>query len=403
MGASAPPVGAREAAPSAAAPAVIPAAGSAAAEPVAGAESADDEPQLPQSIAEAAARARELLAAEPAEGAEVVEGAEPAGEETPEAKEAREAAELELRGKLVVKGPGLRGDDGNDAEFEIEASDEESANVLRTWVKGYVRGEQAKAIRQQAQQIREQADEIELGVQLDPLGFITNVIKQPADLDHLFRSLATQKGVLERNAQWIGGLLDAPEAIDAERTVIEADDIKRRDTVGKQIQTTREIRKNAQALVDTTYRAIEQYAPGTWDDDAKGQLYKDIMSDLQEYARANKLVTIDPRVISGPKGLVGKRLARFGVAVTSEAAPSTPGKPAAAVPKAAAPKVLTAEDLIKNRTARRAAGSVAPGAGSPVATVPKPPAYDPKDKRSAIQQAADFAKGALKALNKRPQ
>ena len=388
-----------------AAPASIPAAG-ATETPAAGADDGD-EPELPKNISEAAARARELIAngeqVELEPGEEIDPDAPVIPEnETPEQKQEREEQEA-IAAKLRVKIPGARGDDGVDQELEIEVSDEATANSLRTLVKGYTRGEQARALRQQAQQIRDTADEIELGVQLDPVGFVKNVIKTPADVDHLFRSLAVLPGVLERNSQWVGGLLDAPEALTSERTVIEADDIKRRDAVSAQVTQTREIRKNAQQLVDTTYRAIETMAPADWTDDTKGMLYNDIMNDLQVYARKNKLVTIDPRVLSGPKGLVGRRLSLLGVAVRAEAAPSTPGKPAAPGTKPGAPKGPTGEELVRNRTAKRAAASASPGAGSPVAQIPKPPPYDPKLPGTPIEQAVAHAKAGLKALTRRPQ
>ena len=404
MGTSAPPAPAREAADP-----LVPA-GTTAGTAAPPAASVADVIHAPKTVADAVAEARELLAKQTADGEGTTTGdgaptggeGEPTAEETPDEKAARETAEAELRGKLVVSGPGLRGDDGLDTPFEIEASDEESAQVLRTWVKGYQRGEQAKAVRAQGQQLLEQAEEIQLGVNLDPGGFVAKVIQEPADVDHLVRDLLTRDGVLERLAPWIGGLLDAPEAIKGERTMIEAEDIKRQKVVGEKVQVQRAITRNATQLVDTATNMIETTVPQAWSDEAKGQLYRDVMSDLQAFARANQLVTIDPKVLTGPKGLVARRLATYGVAVRSEGA-LVPAAGTAAPPKAVAPKTLTAEELVKNRRAKRAAASASPGAGSPVASLAKAPAYDPKQKGSPIEQAAAWGKAQLRRMTTRPQ
>ena len=121
-----------------------------------------------------------------------------------------------------------------------------------------------------------------------------------------------------------------------------------------------------------------------------------------EQVGKGQLVTIDPKVLTGPKGLVARRLATYGVAVRSEGA-LVPAAGTAAAPKAPAPKTLTAEDLVKNRRAKRAAASASPGAGSPVASLAKAPAYDPKQKGSPIEQAAAWGKAQLRRMTTRPQ
>ena len=146
--------------------------------------------------------------------------------------------------------------------------------------------------------------------------------------------------------------------------MIEAEDIKRQKVVGEKVQVQRAIKRNATQLVDTATNMIETTVPQAWSDEAKGQLYRDVMSDLQAFARANQLVTIDPKVLTGPKGLVARRLATYGVAVRSEGA-LVPAAGTAAPPKAVAPKTLTAEELVKNRRAKRAAASASPELARP--------------------------------------
>ena len=354
----------------------------------------------PESIADAAARARTLLSQPTADSAPT-DTIPPETVEEDAVDVAPEGVEEQPTVPLVVTGPGLRGEDGNDTPFEIEVSDEQSKQVLETWAKGYVRGEQARAIREEAQGLRDQADEIKFGVEIDPAGFMAAVIQNPNDKAFLFRSLAVEPGILEAHREWLLGVLDAPDALPTEKALIEAEGIKRREKTQAIVAEKREMSQNAMALVRTANKTIETMAPATYSDDSKEALYQDVLADLRQFARDRNLRTVDPRVIPG---LIEKRLARYGVAPRTAPSQSSVSGPAAAGTKPTAPTLPTPETLRKARAAKRAAGSAPPGVGSPVATLPKPPAYDPTKKGTPIQQIADWGRAMIRGSGTvRPQ
>lgn len=324
--------------------------------------------------------------------------------ETPEQTTAREAQEAAAAAELVVAIPPRR---EGEEPFEIEVSDKEAADRLRQLAAAAVRGDQARAIRDEAQAMRDRAEELQLDAELDPAGFIRQVMTKPQDVDHLIRYLLTRDGVMARARDWISGLIETPESVALQQRLVDADDVKRRDSVARAVAVKREVNENARQIVRTLDKSIESMLPATFieNDDAKGIFRNDLLSDIRAYARFQvqrdpDARTVDPRVIPG---LVERRRKLLGLA-----APSATAAPAAAPTPAgskapAATTGPTAEQLKQARAKRRAAASAPPGAGSQVATMQRPPKYDPKQKGTAINQAATYARSVVAALRKRPQ
>lgn len=316
--------------------------------------------------------------------------------ETPEETAAREAQEAATaagtEGDAALRASLPAVADGQDP-LDIEFGDPESAERVRELSAGYVRGKQARAIYDGAQALRDDAENMTYAVEADPGGFVSSVIQRPADMDHLLKYLATRPGVLERNAEYLAGLIEKPDAIEGQSAILEAERIKRRDVVSGQVAIKKEVNANARKIVGTLDTTLDTVMPEGWSADQKAAFREDCLTDIRAFAREKQLRTVDLRVVPG---IVQGRLKRYGVSPRSAGVPAVPTKEV----KSVAPEV-TAEALVKARARRAAASSAPPGAGSPIAAVTKPPAFDPKQPGNAIQQAARFARTLIPGLVKR--
>jgi hypothetical protein len=175
--------------------------------------------------------------------------------------------------------------------------------------------------------------------------------------------------------------------------------------VSGEVQAKRALNQNARALVQAATRSVESLVPEAWTPEMRQQLYRDVLADLretnrQEVAEAERRGLahdgrMDPRRVAG---MVQRRLSRIGVAPRS--AKPVSGTPAAAGTTPVAVPGATAETLKAARAAKAAAASAPPGAGSPSATIPKAPPYDPKQPGTAIQQAANHLRRFVSGLRK---
>lgn len=290
--------------------------------------------------------------------------------------------------------------------FPIEVSDVETADRLRQLQRAALRGDQARAMREEAAALREEAEEFNYVVEMDPAGVIAEAIQDPKDQVHLAQYLLTRPGVFAQVEAWLVDLLNDPEKVlPVQAKVIDADRIARRDAVQGEVQAKRALNQNARQLVQAAQRSVDSLVPETWTPEMRQQLYKDVLADLretnrQEVAEAERRGMthdgrMDPRRVAG---MVQRRLSRIGVAPRSNkpvsGAPAPAGTTPAVIPGA------TAETLKAARAAKAAAASAPPGAGSPSATPPKAPPYDPSQPGSAIQQAANHLRRFVSGLRK---
>ena len=347
-----------------------------------------------------------------------------AATETPEQTAERHAAATEAAGAFVplkIKMPGAR-----DGEVdEIEASDAKTAETLNRVARGYARREQAEAIRDEAQQLRDQSDDIRYAAELDPAGIVLSSIQGPADVDHLFRFLATRAGTLERNREWTAALLDQPDGVASQAAALDAERITRRDQVRGTITEKMAFDDNARTLVKTVRKSIGSLAPESFTEESLGLLERDVRQDMiavvnwqigkymddngitrDRNGRPTRAIPLEVRMLDPRRvpGLIQRRFSLLGVAPRKESLPAEPGTlPAGRVTAPVGKTPLTAEALKAARSARAAAASAPPGAGSPVAGLTKPPAYDPKEKGTAIQQAGRWARDRVAGLIKTPR
>ena len=279
---------------------------------------------------------------------------------------------------------------------QIQVDSVETADRLRQLQRAAMRGNQARAMREQAEQMRNEGEEFRFMVEADPAGVVNEIITQPADQAHLAQFLLTRPGVLEQVRSWVEALISADDVtIGREGKLIEADRLTRRDAVQMQIQEKRELNRNASQLVARAERAIEAFVPEGWTEEQKGLLYTDILGDIRATARAENVRVLDPRRVDG---MVQRRLTLLGLA-PRVAAPVSDGTPPAGKPPAVQ-KRPTPETFKAARGARASAASAPPGVGSPAAQIPKPPAYDPTKRGTPIQQAAAFARSIVSAVRK---
>lgn len=373
----------------------------------------------PSTIAEAAQLAREMIAqgkmgpTDPIPPAETP-SAEPKVEE-PKAEEPKVeesvveepavVTEIPPESDTVVYTPPLAGREGE--PFVIEVEDKQVGDHLRMLTRGYMRGEQAREAREQAESVLQEAQDLTYAVQLDPAGYVAQALETPEDLDHVFRYLATRPGVLERASDWIQEVMSDQRELERESERLEAQRIRRRDTLYNQVNEKRAVDQNARAVTRAIGKSIETLAPAHWNEAAREVFFDDIVSDLQRYARDKGLRTIDPRIVPGA---IQHRLSLMGLKPRDGSDPAPTKTPAAPTgtpattgtrSPAATPSV-TPQQLQQQSVRRAAAASAPPGAGSPVPSVPKAPAYDPSKPGTPIQQAAAFARSVVRSLSTRP-
>jgi len=375
----------------------------------------------------AVAAARELVERQRAAGADVAdelevpaESATPSGEaegETEEERAARESAAAAGEG-----GEPAAGEEGGETpddeltvvldgahegeELPITASDKETADRLRQLKRAAMRGDQARAIREEAQKDREAAEEINYTIELDPAGVVAERITNPADQVHLAQYLLTRPGVLQHLENWLNDMLADPETqIPLQAVQVDAMRIKRRDAVQGQVQHKRLINQNARAIIQAAERSIDSLVPADWPDEAKAQMYNDVIADVSAENRRAVLAAeqqglshdgrYDPRKVAG---LVQRRLKLLGVAPRA-AAPVGGKKPTTGTPPAGR-QAPTPETLKQQRRNRFVAASAPVGAGSPAPVIQRAPAYDPKLPGTPIQQAAAWVRRTVSGLRK---
>ena len=237
-------------------------------------------------------------------------------------------------------------------------------------------------------------------MQLDPAGYVTSTIQDPNDLHHLFRYLATRPGILESSTDWLAEMMGDPGQIQREARDLDAMRIQRRDQMMGQVNARREIDQNARQIVRTATKTIESLAPSGWDDEARGIFTEDVLNDVRRYARTNNLNTVDPRAVPG---LVQHRLKLMGLAPRNSANTPQGGTPTPTGNKGPVAGQAPSPAQLQQQSARRhSAASAPPGAGSPVAAIPKAPAYDPKAPGSPVQQAANYARTMIRRFQQRP-
>ena len=380
---------------------------------------------------EAPVQTAEELAAEDAAAA--AEEARLVATETPEQTEARHATEAAA---LAAAGGGAEGafepvevelPGAHEGEVvRVAFGDQESLEAVNRLKKGYARREQAEQIRDEAQRIRDEAEDIHYAAELDPANILMSSIRSGQDVDHLFRFLATRSGVLDRNREWAAALLDQPDTVASQAAQLDAERINRRDRMRGVVGEKMAFDENARAVLKATSKGLTQLAPESFTDESLALLDRDVKQDMlaavngqvRQYMRDNGITqdangrTSQPIPLAvrmfdarGMEKVIKRRLELLGIQ------PRKPGAPAGSKDTLPAggtktPPVgktpLTPQALKAARAARRSAASAPPGAGSPVATMPKAPPYDPKQKGTPIQQAAAFGRAMMARLSKRP-
>lgn len=246
---------------------------------------------------------------------------------------------------------------------------QEDADAIRHLQRRAASGESALRIREQAEAIRAQADEARYQVEVDPASFIAENLTDPADASTLARFFLTRPGVLEAlNAKgWLTAILGAPEAIEHEGIVADAQMVKRREKVAPLVEARRFENQNARACVRRAYEAIDAAVPADFTDDQRNRIVSYVVRDLQEIQRAENVRVTDPKRV--PQ-IVGEVLKSFGVAPGAKKAPAGGGNGRGPAKPGARPGP-SGQDLRATADARRRAAGPGPGAGSPAAAIPK--------------------------------
>lgn len=342
-----------------------------------------------------------VLPAETAEARETRLGAL-----SPEERAAAEAAESEgaLGGGatdevLVVDLGAMR---EGEEPIRIQAEDQAMADHIRSLVNRAATRDTSMRIREEAEAIRAQVDEQRYAVQLDPADFLLRSLGElppaarTADAVHLAKVLLTQPGVLEQVKGWVGALAAHPEALEAETRLVRSDRIERREKVTPLVEQMKFENLNARQVVRAAYRTVDEMVPDAWTPQQRDRLVADVVRDVQDLQRQERVAVTNPARVAG---LVKTRLEPFGMAPrgTKPAAGAGAGRPES---KTSARTGPSGQQLRATDSARRRAAGPGTGQGSPVATMPKPPAGT---KLTGKNNAFDFVRKHMPALRRAPR
>ncbi len=315
-----------------------------------------------------------------------------------EAEEQR-LAELAANDPLVIDlGPRREGEE----PIRIVAADQQMADQIRSLQNRAQSYEASIAIRDEAEGYRAQADEMRYAVQLDPGGFLLNSLKdesgnlRTADATHIARVLLTQPGVLESMKDWVVALAEHPQAIPQEARLANADRLERQQKVEPFVKQMKFENDNARRCVRAIYTATDKLAPATWSQQQRDQLAGDVTRDLQDLQRSERMSVTDPKRI--PK-LVESRLQRFGVAPNNGKGGGNGAGAGRQDAKTSRPTGPSGQQLRETDTLRRRAAGPGPGAGSPAAGIPKPPAGT---KLTGKGNVFDYVRKNLAGLRRAP-
>lgn len=318
---------------------------------------------------------------------------------TPEDRAAEETrlSELAASDPLIIDlGARREGEE----PIRIQAADQQMADQIRALQNRAVAYDESIRIRDEAEAYRAQADEMSYGVQLDPAGFLLENLKSSenftADAMHVARVLLTQPGVLENMKDWVVALAAHPEAIPQEARLANADRVERKTKTEPLVKQRQFENKNARDLVREAYRVVQANVPD-WAPPAYDSFVRDIVRDLQDVQQQENVRVTDPRRV---KGLVERRLKAFGVAPGAVRVGAGGGGNGRLTGKPGKPTGPSGQQLVATDTARRRAAGPGPGAGSPAAGIPKPPAGT---KLTGKNNVFDFIRERLPALRRAPR
>lgn len=329
---------------------------------------------------------------------------------------------------IVVELPAIKGK--SDVPISLTVGDQETADYITAITQQAARVDRAEAIREEAQTLRQETEDFNYVVEMDPAGVIIQTLLEappgraetPAeqqlraqDAEHLFRYLATQPGVLDRNADWVKDLLDGKKNVADEGKFAELERKNRKDAVSKEVANRRAYQDYKREVSRTVLKSIDSLVPETMKDEGRRFLYDQTLDQAIQYHRANKISTTD--LLRQIPGMIQKRFADLGVPLkagnqTGSEGPAAPAKRTASKVGAPVAAAASTETKVTPKTAaelkaasvnRQAAASAPAGPGGVATALPQRPAYDPAKPGNAIQQSVKWAKEhLLPSLGKKP-
>ncbi|HUU96460.1 MAG TPA: hypothetical protein VM487_12030 [Phycisphaerae bacterium] len=314
------------------------------------------------------------------------EGEAPLDGEAP--TEGEEGAPEVDEAKLVTL-PGRR---PGEAEMEVVVEDPLVAERLRQMKNGYMRGEDAKAIRSQAEQVLEQAEEVKAHIATDPIAFVHENLRPEFRLE-LAYAILTDPQLWPSIAPTLQGLTQDPQKVEMLRADLNARRYQFRESASAQIQQDRAMQKNARAVS----AAIQKIVPPTLRGEQARLWVSDALQTVGQYVDQSNLRGIDP---SHLPMILAQRLQAFGVdptlAAQRLAGSSVPSRPAAGrpgtaparrAPGAPAASQPSGQTFVAGSQARRAVAAIAPaGAGAPAGGM------QPAPKGAGIKEAIEHAR-----------
>ena len=263
-----------------------------------------------------------------------------------------------------------------DQKHTFAVSDPKDAEVLRMLTNGFMRGEQAKSLREQADKAIEAANTQRIQFLADPVAVVGTM--HPEARAMVVRNLLLDQEVFKLVAEDLDTLAD--HGADALRDKAENSRTKHRDATAGQVaalQEREQLTRQIGGYLDSILLASGH------DEDTQDDLYDELVGTLQLHeqttgkqikslAEARSVIARKAQLFKIP--LDPSSSAPAGATAAPPAKPSAPAKPTAPAP-AAAPSV---EQVRQNSVIRRVASAAAP-TGRPAPTLPaESPLLPPK-------------------------
>ena len=290
-------------------------------------EGKEEEEKGPPNIADALARAREVLAdkgtmmaaadeeegdgeeeAEGKEDEEEEEGEEEGGEtgeddeEDEEGKESdaddetdevEEEGEEEKEGEeeeeeeekkdepITVSVPGRQPDD---EDLEIEVDDQELAERINHLKNGFMRGEEVRKREGEIDASEGAMEELSDAFEIDPAGFVMQYVEEK-DLPQVVLALLTQKPVWDALAETVDKLFGDAGELRTLQAESKAARLEARQSLQKRSEDRKQDAKRSKELSE----AIDLMVPETMAEKAREQLVMDLTRDTTDHISRNKL------------------------------------------------------------------------------------------------------------------
>ncbi len=242
-------------------------------------ETGSDEDEEEEEGEEEGSEAGEEDEGEEDEGSDADDESDEVGEEEEEEEEEKEEEEKEE--PITVKVPGRQPDD---EDIEIEVDDQELAERIAHLKSGFMRGEEVRKREGEIEASEGAMEELSDAFEIDPAGFVMQYVEEK-DLPQVVLALLTQKPVWDALAETVDKLFGDAGELRTLQAESKAARLEARQTLQKRSDQRKSDAKTAKELSE----AIDLMVPETMAEKAREQLVMDLTRDTTDHISRNKL------------------------------------------------------------------------------------------------------------------